>query len=67
MLGLWTFLLVKIISSVKGNSSNFYSGSEFLSYKIELGNRVMQNDVTLRVTNSEIFIEIFFWVTNSTS
>ena len=33
-------------------------GSEFLSYEIELRNRVTQNDVTLRVTNSEIFIEI---------
>ena len=33
-------------------------GSEFSSYEIELRNRVMQNDVTLRVTNSKMFIEI---------
>ena len=33
-------------------------GSEFLSYKIELRNRVTQNDVTLQVTNSKDFIEI---------
>ena len=33
-------------------------GSKFLSYEIELRNRVTQHDVTLRVTNSEIFIEI---------
>ena len=32
--------------------------SEFSSYEIELQNRVKQNDVALRVTNSEIFIEI---------
>ena len=31
---------------------------EFSSYEIELRNRVMQNDITLRVTNSKIFIEI---------
>ena len=29
-------------------------GSEFLSYKIALRNQVMQNDVTLRVTNSKL-------------
>ena len=33
-------------------------GSEFSSYEIELRNRVTQNDVTLRVANSKIFIEI---------
>ena len=32
-------------------------GSKFSSYKIELRNRVVQSDVTLRVTNSNIFIE----------
>ena len=32
--------------------------SEFSSYEIELQNRVTQNKVTLRVTNSKIFIEI---------
>ena len=31
----------------------------FLSYEIELQNRVSQNDVTLRVADSKIFIEIF--------
>ena len=35
-------------------------GSEVLSYKTELQNQVTQNDVTLRVTNSKVFIEIFF-------
>ena len=34
-------------------------GSEFSSYEIGLQNRDTQNDVTLRVTNSKIFIEIF--------
>ena len=34
-------------------------GSEFSSYKIELGNQVTQNDVTPQVTNLKIFIEIF--------
>ena len=29
-------------------------GSEFSSYEIELRNRVTQNDVTLRVTNSKL-------------
>ena len=33
-------------------------GSEFWSYEVDLRNPVMQNDVTLRVTNSKIFIEI---------
>ena len=33
-------------------------GSEFLSYKIKLRNRFTQNDVTRRVTNSKISIEI---------
>ena len=35
-----------------------FRGSEFSSYEIELRNRVAQNDVTLRVTNSNIFVEI---------
>ena len=35
-----------------------FRGSEFTSYKIELRNRVTQNDVTFGVTNSKIFIEI---------
>ena len=33
-------------------------GSEFSSYKIRLQNRVTQNKVIIRVTNSKIFIEI---------
>ena len=33
-------------------------GSKFSSYEIELRNRVTQNDVTLRVTDSEAFVEI---------
>ena len=39
--------------------SIYYRVSEFSSYEIELRNRVTQNDVTLRVTNSKIFIETF--------
>ena len=38
--------------------AHFQRGSELSSYQIELRNRVMQNDVTLRVTNSKNFIEI---------
>ena len=34
-------------------------GSGFSSYKIELRNRVTQNDVTGPITNLEIVIEIF--------
>ena len=33
-------------------------GSEFSSYQIELRNQITQNNVTLQVTNSNIFIEI---------
>ena len=33
-------------------------GSEFSNNEIELQNRVTENNVTLQVTNSEIFIEI---------
>ena len=33
-------------------------GSEFWSYEIELRERVTQNDVTVRVTNSKMFREI---------
>ena len=36
----------------------YFRGSEFSSYKIELRNQVRQNYVTLRVTYSNIFIEI---------
>ena len=34
--------------------------SEFSSYEFELRNRVTQNDVTLRITNSKMFTEILF-------
>ena len=34
-------------------STKLKRGSEFLSYEIELRNRVTQNDVTFRVTNSK--------------
>ena len=36
----------------------FHRGSESSSYKIELRNRVTQNEVTLRATNSESFTVI---------
>ena len=36
----------------------YYGGSEFSSYKIQLRNRVTQNNVTLRVGNSKNFVEI---------
>ena len=46
---------------VSENHVEFYQwGSEFSSYQIELRNRVTQNDVTLPVTNSKMFIEILF-------
>ena len=35
-----------------------FRGSEFSSYEMELRNGVTQNDITLRPTNSKIFIEI---------
>ena len=38
-------------------SQKEHGGSRFSSYKIELQNRVTQSDVTLRVTNSKIFLE----------
>ena len=37
---------------------HFNINEEFSSYELELQNRVTQNDVTLRLTNSKIFIEI---------
>ena len=37
---------------------SFARGSQMSSYEIELRNRVTQNNVTLRVTNSKFFIEI---------
>ena len=44
------------MSSGKSITQLINRGSEFLSYEIELPNRVTQNDVTLRVTNSRILI-----------
>ena len=35
-----------------------WRGLEFLSYEIELRNRVTQIDVTLQITNSKILMEI---------
>ena len=43
------------------------SGLELPSHKMELRNRVTQNDATLRVTNAKIPIELFFRFNNSTS
>ena len=45
--------------------AKFNRGSEFSSYEVELQNRVKQNDVTLRVTNSKVFIRFFFRVTKT--
>ena len=45
----------------------FFWGSEFSSYEIELENRVTQDDVTLRLINSKSFIEILLSSTSSTS
>ena len=42
------------------------SGLELPSHKMELRNRVTQNDATLRVTNAKIPIELFFRFNNST-
>ena len=53
--------------SRKLGSGIWKRASEFSSYKIELRNRVTQNDVTLRVTNSKTFIEILLSSTNSIS
>ena len=45
----------------KNEINNFsFQGSEFSSYEIEFRKEVTQKDVTLRVTNSKIFIEILF-------
>ena len=40
------------------NVAKYSGGSEFSSCEIEVRNRVAQNDVTLRVTNSDILLEI---------
>ena len=46
------------IKLVIWNISLSSQGSEFSSYEIELRNQITQNDVTHRVTNSKMFIEI---------
>ena len=47
---------------INGNRRNVMltdeNSSEFSSYEIEFRNQVKQNDVTLRVNNSKMFIEI---------
>ena len=47
---------------INGNRRNVIltdeNSSEFSSYEIEFRNQVKQNDVTLRVNNSKMFIEI---------
>ena len=53
------FLLSKTKCAVlKYEMYRFQRGSEFSSYEIELRNPVTQNDVTLRVTNSNILIQV---------
>ena len=57
---LWMFYFE--IQRMKGKSNK---GSELASYEIELRNQVTQNDTTLPVTNSKIFIEIIlssYWL-----
>ena len=57
---LWMFYFE--IQRMKGKSNR---GSELASYEIELRNQVTQNDTTLPVTNSKIFIEIIlssYWL-----
>ena len=44
-----------------------FLGSEFSNNKIESRDRVMQNGVTLWITNSKVLQKFFFWVPNSTS
>ena len=43
---------------LKYEMCRFQRGSEFSNYEIELRNPVTQNDVTLRVTNSNIFTQV---------
>ena len=48
----------EILMNVVCNLSPHKRSSKFSSYEIELRNRVTQIDVTLRVTNPKIFIEV---------
>ena len=52
------FYNFKKFLTIFNSSSDYNWGSEFSSYKIKLWNRVTQNDVAIRVTNSKIFVEI---------
>ena len=52
---LFVILQIKIRDKIM---QSFARGSQMSSYEIELRNRVTQNNVTLRVTNSKFFIEI---------
>ena len=59
------FTLKTILLEDSGNDLQLPSwsrGSEFSSYKIELQNRVTQNDVTLRVTNLKFYRRTSFEV-----
>ena len=49
----WKMLCVRLSRKRITNNNVYERGSEFSSYEIELRNWVMQNDVTLRVTNSK--------------
>ena len=64
------WFLINVSNILKVSHENYIITNiitEFLSFEIELQNRVTQNDVTLRVAKSNILIEHFFWVSNSTS
>ena len=55
------FMLMSAFSKAVFESPILDGGLEFLSHKIELWNRGMQNNVTFQVTNSKIFIEILIY------
>ena len=50
---LYKFTTIKLLIN-----ATFTRGSELVTYEIELQNRVTQNDVLIRVTDSKIFVEI---------
>ena len=58
LLKIYFFLGIYQVSRLR---SILYRGSEFSIYKFELWNRVTQNDVTLRVTNSRLKNENFYF------
>ena len=45
---------LQFFCEIRINCDKENRGSEFSSYEFELRNRVTQNDVTLRVTNSKL-------------